>query len=143
MFHYTLCSFGWQLNISFSGTFDVQYVSVTSHGMDAGYVDVVCYFASGSLAKGCKINAILVKGHKELLTCEQIVTRKREKSVSVSIALPEGEYKLLVSDVEAVSNDELPNPAFLTQITVENSSVTGIYMYIHWLYQTILFSSCH
>ena len=91
-------------------------------------MDVVCYFASGSQAKGCKISAILVKGHKELLNCEQIVTRKREKSVSISIALPEGEYKLLVYDVEAVSNDELPNPAFLTHITVENSSVTGTYI---------------
>ena len=67
----------------------MQYVSITAHSMDAGYMDFVCYFASGSQAKGCKTSAILLHGDVELLTCEYIVTRKREESVSLSIALPE------------------------------------------------------
>lgn len=115
----------------------MQYVSVTAHSVDPGYVDpgcmdVVCHFASGSWAKGCKISAILVEQDEELLICEYSIARKREKSVSMAIALPEGEYRLLVYDVEAVSNAELPNPAFTTHITVEDSSVTGI------LYEDIL-----
>lgn len=101
----------------------MQYVSVAAHSIDPGYMDVVCYFANGSQAKGCKISAILIQDNK---TCEYTVARGSEGSVSMAIALPEGEYILFVYDVEVVSPTEPQRPAFTTVITVENSSATGI-----------------
>ena len=84
----------------------------------SGYVDITCYFAKESDAKGCRIVAQPPLGNDSTKPCVFVAAREGRDESTVTIALPSGTYTLMVYDDE---NEAGPNPAFTTTLSVQSS----------------------
>ena len=82
-----------------------------THEYLCGYTDVTCYFARESEAKGCRI---VVQTLQNVTSCVFFASKEEEDKATITIALPNGTYTLLVYDDE----DEVHNPAFTTILSV-------------------------
>ena len=88
----------------------------------SGYVDITCYFAKESDAKGCRIVAQPPLGNDSTKPCEFAAAREGRDESTVTVALPSGTYKLMVYDDEDEAGH---NPAFATTLSVQSSQVSG------------------
>ena len=88
----------------------------------SGYVDITCYFAKESDAKGCRIVAQPPLGNDSTKPCEFAAAREGRDESTVTVALPSGTYKLMVYDDE---NEACHNPAFAITLSVQSSQVSG------------------
>ena len=78
----------------------------------SGYVDITCYFAKGSDAKGCKI---IVQNKTNATFCDLVATREDRGEARVTVALPNRTYALLIYDVE---DGAVHNPALTATLNV-------------------------
>ena len=91
--------------------------TLLNYDQPSGYVNITCYFAKGSNAKGCKIVADSQQVNE---SCVFAAAREGRDESTVTIALPSGTYTLMVYDDEAG-----PNPAFTTTLSVQSSQISG------------------
>ena len=92
--------------------FDVQHVETNIQERLCGYIDVTCYFARDSDAKGCRI---VVQSLQGVTSCVFVASREEDNKANITVALPNGTYTLLVYDEE---DEAGPNPAFTTILSV-------------------------
>ena len=83
-----------------------------THGQLCGCTDITCYFARESDAKGCKI-VIQTPRNVTLISC--VASREEEDKATITVALSNGTYTLLVYDEEDGAAD---NPAFITALHI-------------------------
>ena len=88
-------------------------------------VDITCYFAEGSDAKGCRIVAHPQPVNDNIKSCEFVATREGRNESTVTVALPNGIYTLMIYDDE---EEAARYPAFNTTLSVHNSQqISGIW----------------
>ena len=104
--------------------------TLLNYDQPSGYVDITCYFAKGSNAKGCRIVADSQQVNEP---CEFAAAREGRDESTVTVALPSGIYTLTVYDDE---DEAGPKPAFTSTQSVQSSQVSGrvqhfIFLYLH------------
>ena len=107
----------------YAGTFDVQDVNISRIDEPSGTIDVTCHFALGSRVKGC---VIVIESDTNSTDCEIFATKNEDLNLRAiaTFRLPKGTHKLVVLD------DKKENPAYISTITIPNSSVTGTGVYV-------------
>ena len=87
----------------------------------SGHINITCHFAEGSSANGCRIVVQTIQG---AVFCVFAASRKEEDKATITVALPNGTYTLLVYDEE---DGAVHNPAFTTTLSVLSGiQVSGI-----------------
>ena len=105
-----------------TGTFDVQNVDVMMK--NNGEYEILCHFATGSRARGCRVVLINKQNGRED-ECSALRSDGNGEAVVIA-TLPEGEYTVLVYDDE---DDELigqQNPAYNTSVSLTSSNFQRI-----------------
>ena len=125
---------------SFSGTFDVQNVTIMRDSELEEYIYITCHFAQGSLITGCRIIIISQTaddGVHEI--CEYIATREEGSTEAlIRVTLPAGHYTIAIYDDEDVA---VQNAAYNTTLTVTSSSqmrISGMHMQRYGILMTEL-----
>ena len=105
-----------------TGTFDVQTADITTPGPSS--VEVTCYFAEDSQAKGCRVDFHSQEGNA---TCSMTIDKGNELQAYGTFELPDGTYEILVYDIEA-DGSLSENPAYEHDeiVVLQGSSVSGL-----------------
>ena len=106
-------------------------MNFTVEDQPSGYIDITCYFAEESNADECRIT---LQEYNNSKSCNFTVPRKEEDKATITVTLPNGTYTLLAYDYEAGAVD---NPAFITTLSVQNSSEVSGIVNIHILYEDL------